>query len=218
MPGRRSRVEGRFWRRAPDVGGVMASKEPLTGNAGTGRAPRPSRAGRPWRRPTRRKSRTRRGPTGGMTPATRPSACKRVHPRPATASTHVSAPCLDDLELSGVSTGSCEGHCHTDDRKLPDDGPKRSAAAPEDCLALTASSAKERPSARCLGFARPSARPLGSLSLLLSRTPGQKARREWAVHGVLVTTIIGELSDGAIALIDLRAGSSVAATVNSALS
>jgi hypothetical protein len=35
---------------------------------------------------------------------------------------------------------------------------------------------------------------------------------------VLVTTIIGELSDGAIALIDLRAGSSVAATVNSALS
>lgn len=42
--------------------------------------------------------------------------------------------------------------------------------------------------------------------------------REWAVQGVLVTTIVGELSDGAIALIDLRAGSSVVATLDSALS
>jgi hypothetical protein len=40
--------------------------------------------------------------------------------------------------------------------------------------------------------------------------------REWAVHGVLVTTIIGDLSDGAIALIDLRADPSVVATIDSA--
>ncbi len=42
--------------------------------------------------------------------------------------------------------------------------------------------------------------------------------REWAVNGVLVMTVIGELSDGAIALIDLRADSSVVATIDSALS
>jgi hypothetical protein len=41
--------------------------------------------------------------------------------------------------------------------------------------------------------------------------------REWATSGVLVTTIIGELSDGAIALIDLRADPSVVATLDSAL-
>ena len=42
--------------------------------------------------------------------------------------------------------------------------------------------------------------------------------REWAVNGVLVTTVIGELSDGAIALIDLRVDPSVVATIDSALS
>jgi hypothetical protein len=42
--------------------------------------------------------------------------------------------------------------------------------------------------------------------------------REWAVNGVLVTTIIGELIDGAIALIDLRADPSVVATIDGALS
>jgi hypothetical protein len=42
--------------------------------------------------------------------------------------------------------------------------------------------------------------------------------REWAVNGVLVTTIIGEMSDGAIALIDLRADSSVGTSIDSALS
>jgi hypothetical protein len=42
--------------------------------------------------------------------------------------------------------------------------------------------------------------------------------REWAVNGVLVTTMIGEFSDGAIALIDLRADPSVVATIDSALS
>jgi hypothetical protein len=42
--------------------------------------------------------------------------------------------------------------------------------------------------------------------------------REWAVQAVLVTTIIGELSDGAIALIDLRADPSVVTTIDSALS
>ena len=41
--------------------------------------------------------------------------------------------------------------------------------------------------------------------------------REWAVNGVLVTTIIGKLSDGAIALIDLRADTTVATTIDAAL-
>ena len=41
--------------------------------------------------------------------------------------------------------------------------------------------------------------------------------RLWAVQGVLVTTIIGKLSDGAIALIDLRADPSVVATIDRAL-
>jgi hypothetical protein len=42
--------------------------------------------------------------------------------------------------------------------------------------------------------------------------------REWAIGGVLVSTIIGKLNDGAIALIDLRADLSVVATLDSALS
>ena len=42
--------------------------------------------------------------------------------------------------------------------------------------------------------------------------------REWAVNGVLVTTIVGEMSDGAIALIDLRADPSVVASLDNALS
>jgi hypothetical protein len=41
--------------------------------------------------------------------------------------------------------------------------------------------------------------------------------REWAVNGVLVTTVIGELSDGVIALIDLRVDPRVVATIDSAL-
>jgi len=41
--------------------------------------------------------------------------------------------------------------------------------------------------------------------------------REWAGNGVLVTTVIGELSDGAVALIDLRADPSVVATIDAAL-
>lgn len=41
--------------------------------------------------------------------------------------------------------------------------------------------------------------------------------REWAVNGAMVATIIGEMSDGAIALLDLRADDSVAATLDSAL-
>jgi hypothetical protein len=41
--------------------------------------------------------------------------------------------------------------------------------------------------------------------------------RQWAVNGVLVTTVIGELASGAIALIDLRADPSVVATIDSAL-
>jgi hypothetical protein len=42
--------------------------------------------------------------------------------------------------------------------------------------------------------------------------------REWAVNSVLAMTIVGEMSDGAIALIDLRADSSVGASIDSALS
>jgi hypothetical protein len=42
--------------------------------------------------------------------------------------------------------------------------------------------------------------------------------REVAARGSLITTIIGELTDGAIALIDLRADPSVAATIDRALS
>jgi hypothetical protein len=41
--------------------------------------------------------------------------------------------------------------------------------------------------------------------------------REWAVQGVLVTTIIGKLSDRAIALIELRDDPSVVATIDSTL-
>jgi hypothetical protein len=41
--------------------------------------------------------------------------------------------------------------------------------------------------------------------------------RLWAVRGVLVITIIGKLSDGAIALIDLCADPSVVATIDRAL-
>jgi hypothetical protein len=41
--------------------------------------------------------------------------------------------------------------------------------------------------------------------------------RLWAVQGVLVTTIIGKLNDGAIALIDLRADPSVVAVIDRAL-
>ena len=41
--------------------------------------------------------------------------------------------------------------------------------------------------------------------------------RNWAANGVLVTTVVGELSDGATGLIDLRADPSVVATIESAL-
>jgi hypothetical protein len=42
--------------------------------------------------------------------------------------------------------------------------------------------------------------------------------RQWAVQEVLVATLVGELGDGAIALIDLRADPSVVATIDDALS
>jgi hypothetical protein len=42
--------------------------------------------------------------------------------------------------------------------------------------------------------------------------------RDVAAPGPLITTVIGDLSDGAIALIDLRADESVVATIDSALS
>ncbi|HZM79718.1 MAG TPA: hypothetical protein VFC19_28645 [Candidatus Limnocylindrales bacterium] len=41
--------------------------------------------------------------------------------------------------------------------------------------------------------------------------------RELAVNGTLMTTIIGEFGDGAIALIDLRADPSIVATIDRAL-
>ena len=49
--------------------------------------------------------------------------------------------------------------------------------------------------------------PLQPGRVEMSRPTDEELRqmREWAVNGVLVTTIIGELSDGAIALIDVRA-------------
>jgi hypothetical protein len=41
--------------------------------------------------------------------------------------------------------------------------------------------------------------------------------RDVAARGPLITTVIGDLSNGAIALIDLRADASVVATIDSAL-
>jgi hypothetical protein len=41
--------------------------------------------------------------------------------------------------------------------------------------------------------------------------------RDWAAQGVLGLTIVGDLSDGAIALIDVRADPSAVATIDSAL-
>jgi hypothetical protein len=57
----------------------------------------------------------------------------------------------------------------------------------------------------------------GRLELPRPSDDALRQMRMWAVQGVLVTTIIGELSDGAIALIDLRADPSVVATIDSAL-
>jgi hypothetical protein len=61
--------------------------------------------------------------------------------------------------------------------------------------------------------------PLAPGRVELPRPSDDKLRhmREWAVNGVLVMTIIGEMSDGAIALIDLRADSSVGTSIDSAL-
>lgn len=61
--------------------------------------------------------------------------------------------------------------------------------------------------------------PLQPGRLNLPRPTDDELRqmREWAVNGVLGTTIVGEFSDGAIALIDLRADPSVVATIDSAL-
>jgi hypothetical protein len=53
--------------------------------------------------------------------------------------------------------------------------------------------------------------PLQAGRVELPRPGDEELRqmREWAANGVLVTTIVGELSDGAVALIDLRADTSV---------
>jgi hypothetical protein len=61
--------------------------------------------------------------------------------------------------------------------------------------------------------------PLQPGRLELPRPSDDELRqmRLWAVRGVLVITIIGKLSDGAIALIDLRADPSVVATIDRAL-
>jgi hypothetical protein len=61
--------------------------------------------------------------------------------------------------------------------------------------------------------------PLQPGRLELPRPSDDELRqmRLWAVQGVLVTTVIGKLSDGAIALIDLRADPSVVATIDRAL-
>lgn len=61
--------------------------------------------------------------------------------------------------------------------------------------------------------------PLQPGRLELPRPSDDELRemRKSAASGVLVTTIIGDLSDGAIALIDLRADTSVVATIDTAL-
>jgi hypothetical protein len=62
--------------------------------------------------------------------------------------------------------------------------------------------------------------PLAPGTVVRARQSDDELRqmREWAVNSVLVTTIIGDLSDGAIALIDLRADPSVVTTIDSVLS
>jgi hypothetical protein len=57
----------------------------------------------------------------------------------------------------------------------------------------------------------------GRLELPRPSDDDLRQMRLWAIQGVLVTTIIGKLSDGAIALIDLRADPSVVATIDRAL-
>jgi hypothetical protein len=61
--------------------------------------------------------------------------------------------------------------------------------------------------------------PLEPGKVALPRPSDDELRqmRNWAANGVLVTTVVGELSDGAIGLIDLRADPSVVATIDSAL-
>jgi len=61
--------------------------------------------------------------------------------------------------------------------------------------------------------------PLEPGRLDLPRPTNDQLRqmRELAVNGTLMTTIIGEFGDGAIALIDLRADPSIVATIDRAL-
>lgn len=61
--------------------------------------------------------------------------------------------------------------------------------------------------------------PLQPGRVEMSRPTDEELRqiREWAVNGVLVTTIVGELSDGGIALIDVCADTTVATTIDAAL-
>jgi hypothetical protein len=61
--------------------------------------------------------------------------------------------------------------------------------------------------------------PLQPGRLDLPRPTDDELRRmrEWAANDVLVITIVGDFSDGAIALIDLRADTSVVETIDSAL-
>jgi hypothetical protein len=57
----------------------------------------------------------------------------------------------------------------------------------------------------------------GRLEFPRPREDELRHMRESAVNGVLVATVFGELSDGAIALFDLRAAESVVATIDTAL-
>jgi hypothetical protein len=61
--------------------------------------------------------------------------------------------------------------------------------------------------------------PLQPGRVEMSRPTDEELRqlREWAVNGVMVTTIVGELSDGAIALIYVCADTTVATTIDAAL-
>ena len=61
--------------------------------------------------------------------------------------------------------------------------------------------------------------PLQPGQARMPRPSGDELRqmREWAAQGVLSLTIVGDLSDGAISLLDVRADPSVVATIDSAL-
>lgn len=59
--------------------------------------------------------------------------------------------------------------------------------------------------------------PSGRVDMLRPSDEELRKMRDLAARGVLVTTVIGDFSDGAVALIDLKADPSVVATIDEAL-